>query len=213
LRYLTHMKNFTPGRAGRAGLRGEASRGRLCACAAIALACAAATGCSAATGDSTGAGGDGATFLPFTSDFEGYPSWKSYSVPHGPGPDNVHDPDAPLVAYINQLPPPGATEFPVGTIIVKEVATGDEVGRTAFSMAKRGGGYNAAGAVDWEWLELTRLADDMAQIDWSGTGPMGGSADPYAGDPEVCNGCHVDAVGNDYVWSTPLNLTTLEASE
>jgi hypothetical protein len=183
---------------------------------ALALATAAATivaslGCAASGPTSTGAGGAGgsggsATFLAFQSDFDGYPSWQSFAMPHLA--DGLPESDSKLTAYLNERPPSGADEFPVGTIIVKEIVKGPPEGRQSFAMAKRGGGYNPDGAKDWEWFELSRLGGDQARIVWRGAGaPVG---EQYASSPNACNDCHKSAAANDYVYSPPLQLKALE---
>jgi hypothetical protein len=76
-------------------------------------------------------------------------------------------------------------------------------------MVKTGGCINADGAQNWLWYELQNLgADDDAgvRILWKGVAPPAG--EPYLGSVD-CNGCHVVAAPNDYVWSTPLQLRTL----
>ena len=102
----------------------------------------------------------------------------------------------------------------MGTIIVKHSdGTGDpdNQGPRTFAMVKRGGDYNLAGAMDWEWFELLQANPEDAtspwQISWRGLGPPLGSG--YGGGGSECNTCHSAASGNDYVQAEPLQLSTL----
>jgi hypothetical protein len=161
--------------------------------------------------DSTDGDSSGGSFMAFASSFSGYHAWKSFHLDHGTQADGVHDVNAPLTAYLREMPPKGATSFPVGTIIVKEVEEGPIAERQVFAMVKRGGGYNPDGAVGWEWFELNRNpgAGDTVRIVWSGVQPPEG--DEYShGEAGACNGCHMGAKRNDYVWSAPLSLKALE---
>ena len=64
---------------------------------------------------------------------------------------------------------------------------------------KRGGHFNATGAVDWEWFELTNGPGDAPTIQWRGFGPTNGDA--YGGDATGgCNTCHSDPRW-DYIWT------------
>jgi hypothetical protein len=109
-----------------------------------------------------------------------------------------------VTEYLNQVPDPDATEFPLSTIIVKEALASDD-SSTVFARVKRGGGYNT-GAPGWEWFELQSLDDerDGAIIVWRGVGPPAGEA--YGGDPNGCNVCHSACADNDGVCSPPLVL-------
>lgn len=139
------------------------------------------------------------TFLAFSSSFAPFQSWPSF---HSDGPPDywTFTPDVlgPRTQYINQLPPPGATEFPVGTMIVEARSTGK-----IFAGVKRGGGFNAGGAVNWEWFELQ---GPPVVIVWRGVGPPLG--DTYGGDPNGgCNACHIKCgANNDFVCSPRLAL-------
>jgi len=134
------------------------------------------------------------TFLAFSHDFAGYRAWQSYVPPLAlPGNEHV---SGPRTVYLNAVPEHGASEFPVGTIFVKESGEGDAM--RVFASVKRGGNYNAKGAVGWEWFEL-KGEPDAPTIDWRGFGPANGDA--YGGDATGgCNGCH-DAEKWDYSWT------------
>lgn len=154
-------------------------------------------------GDGGGNGGDDDapdTFLAFSSTFAPFRSWPSF---HSDGP--VDDGTLPLdvlgprTQYINKLPPPGSQEFPIGTVIVE---ARENAGRKIFAGVKRGGGFNAGGAANWEWFELT---DNPVTIVWRGVGPPAGET--YGGDPKgSCNTCHAKCAANDYVCSAKLSL-------
>jgi hypothetical protein len=192
--------------------------------ASLALALGAAVGCSVAP---SAAGTDGGIFLAFDTTFNGFHSWPSaVAMPSpnlppvdagGVGPDGgatdggVHPP--PETEYW-QLPPitPGSTTFPLGTIIVKETNEADPTARQVFAMVKRGGDFNANGAINWEFFELTNNANGTEKVNWQGYGPLDPTKDIYGGNPNVCNDCHGKAVSNDYVWSAALQLSALESA-
>jgi hypothetical protein len=103
--------------------------------------------------------------------------------------------------YINRKPPAGATEFPVGTIIVKVTDADGKI----FARAKRGGNFNPKGAVGWEWFELLETAQHDVALKWRGVGPPLGET--YGGDPNAgCNLCHKAAPTSDYVLTPGLGF-------
>ncbi len=165
------------------------------------LACAlvAAVGCGSGGGDDA----PPETFLAFATSFAPFRSWTSFHS-DGPADDGTFTPDVlgPRTQYISKLPPSGSTEFPVGTLIVeaRESAT-----MKIFAAVKRGGGFNAGGAANWEWFELQ---EDPVAIVWRGLGPPAG--DTYGGDPDGgCNACHMKCGSdNDFVCSPKLSLAT-----
>ena len=166
----------------------------------VALAAAGcATGCGAGTG---GAGDAPDTFLAFSSTFAPFRSWTAVHS-DGPADDGTFPPDVlgPRTQYVRQVPAAGSTEFPIGTVIVEARET---AGQKIFAAVKRGGGFNAGGATNWEWFELT---DDPVTIVWRGFGPPAG--DLYGGDPNGgCNACHAACgAGNDYICSPKLRLS------
>lgn len=164
-------------------------------------------GCGSSEDDAQSTCGTGSLCIAFPADFNGFVKWTST-----PGTsDVVADPGVvhaggPRTVYINKKPAAGAKEFPVGTVIVKEIHTSDDVSqRKVFAMVKRGGNYNASGAVNWEWFELVRFADGSATIKWRGVGPPSGES--YGGDKNGgCNTCHGAAKSNDYVLTKGLTL-------
>jgi len=142
----------------------------------------------------------GTQFIAYTKDFAGYQSWPSNTISDAQPAGMTHVGGVRTI-YINQLPPPDATVFPQGTIIVKETATDGRI----FAQVKRGGGYNVVGALDWEWYELGIATNNAIGIKWSGVGPPAG--EQYGGDPNgTCNSCHVAGKSNDYVMASWLIL-------
>jgi hypothetical protein len=165
------------------------------ACAAALAVAAAGGGCSAGNGGSV----DVAGFVAQNVDFRGYQSWTSFTMEASAPGGSTHVAGKRTV-YINHLPPPGATEFPVGTIIVKETEADGQI----FARAKRGESYNETGAVNWEWFEL-ETKQGVTGIHWRGKGPPSGET--YGGDPNAgCNLCHKLAPANDYVLTPALTL-------
>jgi hypothetical protein len=142
------------------------------------------------------------TFIAFSSTFAPFRTWTHFHS-DGPPDNGTYPPDVlgPREQYINELPPPGSSEFPIGTAIVEVRASG-----IIFAGVKRGGDFNAGGAKNWEWFELT---ENPVTIVWRGVGPPAGEM--YGGDPNGgCNACHT-ACGatNDYVCSQQLQLPSL----
>lgn len=160
-----------------------------------------------------GGGGDGGdmqppvdapdTFLAFAATFASFRTWTSFHS-DGPADDGTFLPDVlgPRTQYINTPPPPGSTEFPVGTVIVE---ARENASRKIFAGVKRGGGFNATGAVNWEWFELE---ENPVRIMWRGFGPPAGEM--YGGDADGgCNACHVKCgSNNDFVCSPQLSLAS-----
>jgi len=139
-------------------------------------------------------------FIAFGSDFVGFRTWTSQSMESPVAGGSTHVSGLRTV-YINALPPPDATAFPVGTMIVKETQADGKL----FARVKRGGGYNATGAVDWEWFEIKEATGGAVVVNWHGVGPPAGET--YGGDPNAgCNVCHRTASANDFVLSPWLKL-------
>lgn len=134
------------------------------------------------------------SFIAFSQDFEGFTTWASSTLPDA-GPD-VHT-AGPRTVYLNARPPPGSTAFPKGTIIVKKMPF------NTFAMVKRGGGYNASGALEWEWFELVESQGSVA-IKWRGLGPPAGEM--YGKSGQTCNQCHAGGAANDFVLTPALQL-------
>jgi hypothetical protein len=146
------------------------------------------------------------TFIAFASDFRGFHDWESFAVGTDPVANSVHL-AGPRTVYLNKRPPSGSKEFPVGTIIVKEVLTPDLVTRDVIARVKRGGTYNADGAPGWEWFELTNTPDGGVLIVWRGIGPPVGGCSYLGTVGGGCNLCHGAADDNDSVLAAPLHLS------
>lgn len=147
----------------------------------------------------------GTPFIAVDSSWKPFRTWPKFHS-DGPVDDGTFPPDVlgPRDQFINCVPKHGATEFPVGTMIAEVRQTGK-----IFAAAKRGGGYNSTGAVNWEWFELVEDSTSSlvpVSIFWRGFGPPIG--DTYGGDVTGgCNACH-KACGssNDYACSPRLQL-------
>ena len=139
--------------------------------------------------------------------FQPFRAWTSVHD-QGPVDDGTFPVDVlgPRTQYINQLPPHGAKTFPVGTMIVEARESGAML---ILAEVKRGGNFNAAGAVDWEWFQLSEdPASKAVSVVWRGTAPPSGTSyGPQTG-PD-CSGCHI-ACGsqNDAVCSPGLQLAS-----
>jgi len=170
-----------------------------------------------------GAADGGAPFIAFAPDFTGYESWESFDLGGGDaqashdarsdagddaGCAPVHDPNAPRVAFLNERPAVGAAQFPVGTMLVKEIHRGSgPADWQTFAMVKRGGGFNPSGGCSgWEWFELGVTASPPTII-WRGAAPPAGEG--YAACGVDCNGCHSAAQSNDCVLAPELALSAL----
>jgi|ERR1700733_7031385 len=156
----------------------------------------------------TADGADTSTFVAFVSTFQPFRTWTSF---HDLGPPDQDDASTypavvlgPRTQYINTLPPTGATEFPVGTVIVEARESGL---MKIFASVKRGGGYDAEGALNWEWFELGEDPTGVVSITWRGTGPPVG--DTYGGVQGDCSTCHTACgANNDDVCSPELQLAS-----
>jgi hypothetical protein len=143
--------------------------------------------------------GERIPFIAFAKDFTDFRTWPSNTI-ESPAAATTHVGGLRTV-YINQLPAPDATAFPLGTLIVKETAVDGKL----FARAKRGGGFNKTGALEWEWFELQENAAGAVGIRWQGFGPPLG--EEYGGDPNGgCNLCHKTVPANDYVLAPWLTL-------
>ena len=90
-------------------------------------------------------------FIALDGDFAPFLTWQSVDVP----PNNLGagHPGGPSVAYLSARAPAGAKKYPVGTMIVKAFESNpDQMQWDIFAMAKRGGGFDPEGALDWEFF-------------------------------------------------------------
>jgi hypothetical protein len=150
---------------------------------------------------------DGAVREPFialTRDFEGFETWESAEIPFEAFPG---EPDGPRTVYRNR--PPEGSAYPVGSILVKVVRPSDDPATWAiFGMAKRGAGFNAQGAKNWEWFRLG-LDEGHVVITWRGESPpigMGYALVPDGGIAGACNTCHGLLPLHDFVIDEPFTI-------
>lgn len=127
-------------------------------------------------------------FVAFDRDFLPYTTWPrtdlgSLSLAgHPPGPRWVH---------LNRVLSQNATEYPVGTILVKVVqAEPDPTQWVLFAMVKRGGTYNASGARGWEYFVLRLSREAVPVIVSRGLAPNLVGSLYTVGDGLGCNSCH-----------------------
>jgi hypothetical protein len=173
--------------------------------ASLAVMLGAVAGCGGASAADPMSTDMSCEFRAYSPDFVNFRAWDAFHLPDALELGVVHL-AGPKTDYLNERPPPGSTEFPKGTIIVKEVEVGAIPDRQVFALVKRGCNYDAAGAPGWEWFELTNDATgNEPTIRWRGFGPPLGM-DIYGGDPNACIDCHAGAKSNDYVQSPPLQL-------
>ncbi len=152
-----------------------------------------------------GGGGAGPTFIAYARDFQGFDSWKSETFTDATALGSTHVAGERTI-YLNRAPSPGATEFPLGTIIVKRTQVDGKI----FAQVKRGGGFNAAGAKNWEYFELSETAAGVVSYQWRGDHPPAGEI--YGSNPtDTCNVCHKAGAANDYVLAPGLTFAGIAA--
>lgn len=145
------------------------------------------------------------TFIALKREFADFTTWEPFPVQEQVDGGNVHLSGARTV-YLKARPPAGSTTWPTGTVIVKKMddmavdpATGEPP--PLFAMVKRGGSFNASGAVGWEWFGLVMGTDGQPLIEWRGLGPP--SNETYGASQATCNACHAGA-GDDAVMTLRL---------
>ena len=139
-------------------------------------------------------------FIALGGDFDGFASWDAIDL--GEQPANGLHLAGHRVVYLNRAPAHGATTFSKGTIAVKVITDPATLASQVFAMAKRGPGFNPAGAVGWEWFELASPTGSPV-LKWRGaSSPTSGV---YAGSNVTCNTCHQTG-RNDSVLTAQLAL-------
>jgi len=142
------------------------------------------------------------SFIAQDDSFAKYKTWMTYA-------QDTQDDHGGLVGttteYLSEMPPMDATTFPVGTMIVKTQQITDPPSMTIHAMVKRGNGFNASGALGWEFFELAENKASVPFIVWRGENPPTGemyqailsSKNVTAtGTPEgKCNDCHASGTG------------------
>lgn len=144
-------------------------------------------------------------FIALSEQFRDFRAWPRVAIS---AEVDVPDPALPFFAYANRPPPAAGERYPVGTILVHTVeVTDDPTTWEVFAMAKRGGGYNASGARDWEYFRLGFARGNVPVIVSRGFAPTdSGSYGAGMGAGAGCNACHAaeGAAANDYVLSRQL---------
>ena len=162
------------------------------------VALAFALGCSACGGGGATIPTPVAQFQAQDSDVADFPSWHSQPFIADPLADIVYPPGS-RVGFINHAAAPGTTSYPIGTIIIKAIENDNVPAHwELFGMSKRGGDYNAAGAIGWDFL-LIRYENGVPHIYSSGLTPtVDGNPDMgavnegsyFAGGQIACDVCH-----------------------
>jgi hypothetical protein len=142
------------------------------------------------------------TYIALNSAFAGYRNWPSRYVGNAP---LAGHPAGDRTVFINHLPPPGSATYPVGTVIVKEIADHSLPGTPyveLFAMVKRGCDYNMEGARGWEYFHLTLDTYGNPVIRARGIDPSSGDIYETMGGTG-CNSCHAapGREGADYVFT------------
>ena len=154
-------------------------------------------------------GGSGSTFIALERDFQSFLSWSRTQV--GDAAIVGGHAAGPRFAYVSSPPVDG--KFPVGAMIAKTVEVGDASTWSIHAKAKRGGGFNPSGAINWEWFELRIVAAGEVTILWRGAQPPKdhgyeslpglGATSAMDGD---CNTCHALSPSTDYLISPVLQM-------
>jgi hypothetical protein len=140
-----------------------------------------------------------ATFIAQQGDFADYKTWMTFD-------NDVQDDHGGIIGttteYLNKLPEPGASEFDIGTMLVKIQQATDSDAMAIHAMSKRDPAYNPNGARGWEFFELVLDKNGAPYILWRGSKPpsgemyqmlFGSSTQPST--EGNCNDCH--ASGKD----------------
>jgi len=163
-----------------------------------------------AADDSEGAPID--SFIAFARDFREFRSWERHGVEGAMMP--IGAAEGPTFIYVNRRAPEGSRRWPIGTIVVKAIESGEPDAWTIHAMTKRGVPFNRDGAIGWEYFELRfDHASDEPTIVWRGEGPpsghgyaaMGRASDAGA-IPLVCDDCHAAGWQNDSVLTPAISL-------
>jgi hypothetical protein len=176
------------------------TRAVLASFAFCALAAVGGSACLDDKGAEVPDGGPPTVFIAQTEDFMNYEDWTSFNEDdaHGEGAGTT----TVFLKYVYEMPPRGATSFPVGTIVVKTMQATDGSMFSIHAMAKRGNGFNSGGARGWEFFELALSPQGVPFYLWRGVNPPTG--DQYrailsknnveASTPELkCNDCHASS--------------------
>ncbi len=154
-------------------------------------------------------------FIALQRDFQTFRSWTRIQV--GDAEVVGGHPAGPRFAYLSRAPVDGA--FPVGTIIVKTTEVGEPATWKIHARVKRGGGFNARGATEWEWFDLRINTSDESLLMWRGEKPPAnhgyeslpglGATSSMDGD---CNSCHVAARDTDFILAPAVRALFTQAA-
>lgn len=159
--------------------------------------------------------GDDDAFIAVPRDFCGFRDWMAFELRDVTMHAGV---SGKVVVYLKQLPPTGATSFPVGSMVVKTVEAGEQSGWEVHAMVKRGAGFNARGALGWEYFDLGLDDDCTPTVHWRGDHAPRDHGykslpglEQETGATVDCNSCHgaAGARENDAILSKPLRLGDL----
>jgi len=137
-------------------------------------------------------------FIASSSDFTNFSSWTKLATKQGPdarlGAAHAgNDSTATRTVYIKENNDRNSDdEFPIGTIIVKDVRDKDNASLGVTAMVKRGNDFNPDHN-DWEWFLLTtdgKIAQDNG-ADLRGAQLLGGA----------CGSCHSQNKSKDFVFT------------
>lgn len=155
------------------------------------------------------------------ADFEGFQRWERIALENATVPTKARP--GPAAVYVNRRAPPGATAWPVGTVLIKTIESGpDPRDWTVHAMVKRGGLFNPTGAVGWEFFGLQLTAEGRPVILWRSEGDndghsysaglsLAGPAGAPPGAELTCIDCHTAAWQDDDVLTPALSLRAAAA--
>lgn len=209
------------GRRGKASGRGwrPAALSLTAACAALALAIACSEAPNAPTpspAPPSGAPAPPEELVATHADFEGFQRWERIALENATAPTKARP--GPAAVYVNRRAPLGATSWPVGTILVKAIESGEDPRDwTVHAMVKRAPLFNPTGAVGWEFFGLQLTAEGRPVILWRSEGDndghsysaglsLAGTAGRAPGAELTCIDCHTAAWQDDDVLTPALSL-------
>jgi hypothetical protein len=191
----------TPGNRSNAGWALAGASASICDCTMkklkTALALALLFSATACGGGKRADSGDAGMFVAVDGDFAGFQSWFGGVLPSDVLDGNVYPPGT-RFGFVNHRVPPGTKAYPPGTVIVKAIESpaGDPTQWHVFAFAKRGGDFNAAGAIGWEFFLLRLDAGGTPTITSRGLAPANDGFDmdtlsyTPGGAAGSCNICH-----------------------
>lgn len=209
------------GRPGKASGRGQRPAALSLAAAsatlAVAIACGEGPGTSALpTAPASAAATPPEELVATHADFDGFQRWERIPLENATVPTKARP--GPAAIYVNRRAPAGATSWPVGTILVKAIESGEDPRDwTVHAMVKRGALFNPTGAVGWEFFGLQLTAEGRPVILWRSEGDNDGhaysaglslaaAAGRAPGAELTCIDCHTAAWQDDDVLTPALSL-------